>query len=412
MHNILLLRGYNKDMKKHVFYYAIFLVGFLFVAGSGVARAVSLPEFSQTSDLPAFISSVYSFALTIVGIAVFIRILYAGFLWLTAAGNTAKAADARDKIKNAVIGAILLFAAYLILYVINPDLVSNAFKFTIPGREQSSIPTSSVLTTDPTSGPVQITGTPQGEVGFRPPSNIINEALAAGIYYFTVEVVDLSGNSCQKTYSIEIFPGANVGMPSDSRTISRGFLNVAHAADNNCGVVNLITDSIPNGTEGIAYYAEIWAEGGQPPYVYSVIEGNLPPGLALTTVGVLVPTVTPTATPVINGSPTPTLTPGPVGTSSPAPVPLGPACMKFQKGEQFICCSGNPGSLPYCPELNPDYGYGCWGRWLQFAFTMVDSCGACSAEKLQAEENCDKPGIVRNCTITYSDGIADECPEQ
>ncbi|MBI2062969.1 MAG: hypothetical protein HYT61_01870 [Candidatus Yanofskybacteria bacterium] len=92
------------------------------------ARAVELPTFDQP-DLPAFISSVYSFSLTIVGIIVFVRILYAGFLLLTAAGNVGKISDAKTKITNAVVGTILLFAAYLILYVINPDLVKNTFNF-------------------------------------------------------------------------------------------------------------------------------------------------------------------------------------------------------------------------------------------------------------------------------------------
>ncbi len=90
--------------------------------------AVSLPTFDQP-DLPAFISSVYSFALTVVGIVIFVRILYAGFLLVTAAGNVSKISGAKEKIKNAVIGTILLFAAYLILYVINPDLVKNTFNF-------------------------------------------------------------------------------------------------------------------------------------------------------------------------------------------------------------------------------------------------------------------------------------------
>lgn len=93
---------------------------------------MGLPTFDQP-DLPAFIGSVYSFALTIVGIVVFVRILHAGFLLLTAAGNVSKISDAKEKIKNAVIGTILLFAAYLILYVINPDLVRNTFDFRFPG---------------------------------------------------------------------------------------------------------------------------------------------------------------------------------------------------------------------------------------------------------------------------------------
>jgi len=94
--------------------------------------AITLPNFTQTSDLPSFISSVYSFSLTVVGIAVFVQMIRAGFMWLTAAGNMATAGKAKTMMTNAVIGAILLFAAYLILYVVNPDLVKNTFNFTIP----------------------------------------------------------------------------------------------------------------------------------------------------------------------------------------------------------------------------------------------------------------------------------------
>lgn len=92
------------------------------------AQAVELPRFNQ-EDLPNFISSVYRFALAVVGILVFIRLLYAGFMLLTAAGNVSKISDAKEKLKNAIIGIILLFSAYLILYVINPDLVKNTFSF-------------------------------------------------------------------------------------------------------------------------------------------------------------------------------------------------------------------------------------------------------------------------------------------
>lgn len=175
-------------------------------------QAVSLPEFSKTSDLPAFISSVYSFALTIVGIAVFIRILYGGFLLLTAAGNTAKVTDARDKIKNAVIGAILLFAAYLILYVINPDLVSNAFKFTIPGASRPSVPAAESVSTGPTAGQAVISGmVGAGGVGVKDGKSVSFYSLPIaraqeGIYVFTVKVTDRNGDICRETYNIEVVP--------------------------------------------------------------------------------------------------------------------------------------------------------------------------------------------------------------
>lgn len=133
-------------MTKRIFYYAISLVSFLFIAGTQAAQAVSLPDFSKAGSLPAFISSIYSFALTVVGIAVFIRILYAGFLMLTAAGNASKWSDAKTKMQNAVIGTILLFSAYLILYVINPDLVKNTFNFSLS-------PTAPVSSSSPAAVP-------------------------------------------------------------------------------------------------------------------------------------------------------------------------------------------------------------------------------------------------------------------
>ncbi len=92
--------------------------------------AFGLPTFNQ-GNLPDFISSVYTFSLSIVGLIIFIRILFAGFKMLTAAGNASAFGDAKTKMQNAIVGAILLFAAYLILYVINPDLVKNTFTFGI-----------------------------------------------------------------------------------------------------------------------------------------------------------------------------------------------------------------------------------------------------------------------------------------
>jgi len=174
--------------------------------------AVSLPNFNQ-QDLPAFISSVYSFSLTILGLAIFVQIIRAGFKWFTAAGNAGKSGEATKMIKNAIIGAILLLASYLILNVINPDLVKNTFKFNLP--PSSSVPAPVAATQTPqTAGPLQITGTnTPSPSGFL--DKFINKAKAAGIYSFDVRVVDANGNGCTKTYNIEVvantssFTGSN-----------------------------------------------------------------------------------------------------------------------------------------------------------------------------------------------------------
>lgn len=58
--------------------------------------------------------------LLIAGITAFFFILYGGFVYLTAGGDAAKATQGRTYIVNAVIGVIIIFAAYaLARFVIN-----------------------------------------------------------------------------------------------------------------------------------------------------------------------------------------------------------------------------------------------------------------------------------------------------
>lgn len=89
------------------------------------------PTDGLPTNLGELIKQIFSWSLGLLGISVFIMFFYAGFLWLTAAGNTAKVGDAKSKMTNAVLGAILLLSSYLILYTINPDFVRN--KVNLPG---------------------------------------------------------------------------------------------------------------------------------------------------------------------------------------------------------------------------------------------------------------------------------------
>ena len=99
---------------------------------------VELPDISKTQDLGQFIGDVYTFAITIVAVLVFVVFLWAGWLYLTAAGNAANVGKAKTMMTNAIVGAIILLSAYLILYVINPDLVENTFNFKLPATGPAS----------------------------------------------------------------------------------------------------------------------------------------------------------------------------------------------------------------------------------------------------------------------------------
>ena len=102
-----------------------------------------IPGFEgKTNDFPSYILAIYKFGIWTVGIAALLMITIGGFMYLTSAGNTSKSGGAKEIIKDALIGLVIALAAYLVLYVINPDLVKINIKFspigsggggTIPG---------------------------------------------------------------------------------------------------------------------------------------------------------------------------------------------------------------------------------------------------------------------------------------
>ncbi len=49
----------------------------------------------------------------------------------------------------------------------------------------------------------------------------------------------------------------------------------------------ILTNTLPTGTVGMNYQASLAAEGGTPPYVWSITNGNLPPGIELSSSGEL-----------------------------------------------------------------------------------------------------------------------------
>lgn len=90
-----------------------------------------VPQTEPIQDLGDLVESIFRWALWLVGLAIFVNFLWAGLLWFTAAGSATRVNQAREKMFNALIGAIILLAAYLILNTINPDLVRQTF--TLPG---------------------------------------------------------------------------------------------------------------------------------------------------------------------------------------------------------------------------------------------------------------------------------------
>lgn len=65
-------------------------------------------------NLPALVGNIINVFIGLLGIIFVVLIVYAGFLYMTAAGEDDKVSRAKDMLRNGVIGLILILAAYAI----------------------------------------------------------------------------------------------------------------------------------------------------------------------------------------------------------------------------------------------------------------------------------------------------------
>ena len=75
-----------------------------------------------SQDIRFTIARIISVALGLLGIIAVVLVLYAGFKWMTAAGNEENAASARKILMSAVIGLIIILSAYSLTRFIMTNL--------------------------------------------------------------------------------------------------------------------------------------------------------------------------------------------------------------------------------------------------------------------------------------------------
>lgn len=73
--------------------------------------------------LSSYIAGLYTYLLGIVGIVAGIMIVIGGVQYLLSAGNSSAIEAAKERIKNSLIGLVIAFGSYTMLYIINPQLV-------------------------------------------------------------------------------------------------------------------------------------------------------------------------------------------------------------------------------------------------------------------------------------------------
>lgn len=81
---------------------------------TGLGTTATAAGYDAAGSLPILIGNLIGFILGFVGLIVFVFILYGGFLWMTSQGNEEQVTKAKGMITNAIIGFIIVTAAYAI----------------------------------------------------------------------------------------------------------------------------------------------------------------------------------------------------------------------------------------------------------------------------------------------------------
>jgi hypothetical protein len=121
----------NKNKKIFILFLTLISTGFLvlFFTHTSLAAAFNyipmeeIPGFGRPADFPSYLMAIYKFGLWTIGIAALLMITIGGYMYLTSAGNNASMQKAKKVITDAIAGLILAMISYLILYLINPDLI-------------------------------------------------------------------------------------------------------------------------------------------------------------------------------------------------------------------------------------------------------------------------------------------------
>ncbi len=75
-------------------------------------------------DLPSLIGRIISIAIYLSGVVVFLILIYGGFIWMTARGDTDMVKKAQNMIAAAVVGLAVVLSAYAIARFVLNEIVT------------------------------------------------------------------------------------------------------------------------------------------------------------------------------------------------------------------------------------------------------------------------------------------------
>ncbi len=118
---------------------SILFIGLVFLfqttsvfAGGYTTKELIPGEAVGSNDFMTYLNSFYNFGIAISALLAVFMIGFGAFKYVAlSAGNASTMSDAKETVYSAIFGLTLALIAWLILYVINPDLVNNSMT-TIP----------------------------------------------------------------------------------------------------------------------------------------------------------------------------------------------------------------------------------------------------------------------------------------
>ncbi|MDP3793086.1 MAG: pilin [bacterium] len=174
------------------------------------------------AEFGQMIGNVFNYALILVGISVFVMIMWGGILWLTSPANPGNIATAKKKIYNAIIGAVILLSAYVILKTINPELVGG--RLDLPGIK----PPAPII--KPPGGPVPGQAQARTLLGLMSSGRFSTRADCDGSFHAQQNIQDIASNKypavCSNTCSAtnQCIAGGSTGAITVSPAILNGLI--------------------------------------------------------------------------------------------------------------------------------------------------------------------------------------------
>lgn len=115
---------FKKSLISLVVIFLVFIADFALAGGlyENLNTAAG-PELKRNPDLIKFVGGIFGAILALLGVALIVVLIYAGIMWgFLSANDPKKVQTAKDMIRNAIIGLIIVFAAYGITQFVMDNL--------------------------------------------------------------------------------------------------------------------------------------------------------------------------------------------------------------------------------------------------------------------------------------------------